>query len=229
MSAATQQTSALVPEPRASKGLLALGIVLLIAGAALSLPALFNRADRPRFAFAYLWGFSFVWSVALGCLFFVGLHHLTHAVWSVVVRRIAEMFAAPMWILAILFVPILGFAIFHEQFQLFPWMDAELMEHDHLLHGKKPYLNFPFFLIRAAAFFALWIGFAKFFIGKSLKQDCGEGGEQATARMRKISAPFMLIFAGTASFAGIDWLMSLEPRWFSTIFGVYVLSGMAVS
>ncbi len=229
MSATAQQTSALVPEPKASKGLMGIGIVLLIAGAALSLPALFNQADRPRFAFAYLWGFTSIWTVMLGCLFFVGLHHLTHAVWSVVVRRIAEMFAAPMWILAILFVPILGFAIFHEQFQLFPWMDADLMEHDHLLHGKKPYLNFPFFVIRAIVFFALWIGFTKFFVGTSLRQDAGEGGEPATARMRKFSAIFMLIFAGTITFAGIDWLMSLEPRWFSTIFGVYIFSGMVVS
>ncbi len=230
MSAQTAHTAPLVPEPRESKRLFTVALALFVVGALLSAAAYFaGDAGRVRFGFAYLWGFTFVWTVALGSLFFVALHHLAHSIWSVVVRRVAELLAAPMWLLGLLFVPVLLFALWNDQFQLFPWLNAAVVEHDHLLQGKAPYLNFTFWTIRAVAFFAIWIGFSRFFVGRSLAQDRGEGGEKSTAKMRKFAAPFMLLFAASATFAGIDWLMSLEPHWFSTIFGVYLFAGMVLS
>ena len=230
MIAQTEQTAPLVPAPRESKRLFTAALALFALGALLSAAAYFaGDANRVRFGFAYLWGFTFIWTVALGSLFFIALHHLSHAVWSVVVRRVAELLAAPMWLIALLFVPVLLFALWSDQFHLFPWLNAAEVEHDHLLQGKAAYLNFTFWTIRAVVFFALWIGFSRFFVGRSLRQDRGEGGEPSTTRMRTLSAPFMLIFAVSASFAGIDWLMSLEPHWFSTIFGVYLFSGMVLS
>ncbi|UCF32794.1 MAG: hypothetical protein JSV78_10720 [Phycisphaerales bacterium] len=219
----------LVPAPRPCGGLTRAAVVLVVIGAALSLIALFGEANRERFGFAYLWGFTFLWSLALGALFFVGLQHLTHAVWSVVVRRVGELFAGSIALVAILFIPILVFCLLFEHFPLYPWLDHAHVEHDHLLQGKQPYLNLPFFVVRAVVFFIAWIAFAAFFVGRSLRQDAGEGGVQSTLRMRKVSAPFMIVFGLTATFAGIDWLMSLEPHWFSTIFGVYVFSGMVVA
>jgi hypothetical protein len=179
--------------------------------------------------FAYLWAFSFVWAVALGALFFVGLQHLVSAVWSVAVRRVAEMFAASIWLVALLFVPVLLYCISHVGGSVYPWLDADYVAHDAILKGKQAYLNLPMFIVRAVVFFALWIVFAAYFIHGSLKQDAGSGGTRASLRMRKVSAPFMLIFGLTATFASFDWLMSLEPHWFSTIFGVYVFSGMVLT
>jgi len=134
-----------------------------------------------------------------------------------------------MWLVAILFLPVLIFCLWNDQFSLYPWLDHEHVAHDHLLQEKQVYLNLPFFAGRAVVFFALWIAFAAHFVGNSLKQDAGERGVEASLRMRKTSAPFVMIFAVTATFAGIDWLMSLEPHWFSTIFGVYVFSGMVLT
>jgi len=223
------EPSDLIPAPRSSPALTGVAAALLVVGAALSLAALASDDHRSRFAFAYLWAFTFVWGVSLGALFFVGLHHLVHAVWSVVVRRVAEMFAASMWLVAILFLPVLVFCLWHDHFSLYPWLDHDPSAHGHLLDGKRAYLNLPFFAVRAVAFFALWIAFAAYFVGNSLKQDVGEGGVSASLRMRRTSSPFILIFALTTTFAGIDWLMSLEPLWFSTIFGVYVFSGMVLT
>jgi len=201
---------------------------LTAVGAVLSAAALLMESERARFGFAWLWGVTFVWSVVLGNLFFVALQHVTRSVWSVVVRRVAEMFAAPIWVVGLLFVPVPLFTIFFGEFSLFPWADPGIVSGDHVLEGKAPYLNNTFFAIRAAIFFLLWIGFTRFFVGSSVSQD-RVGGDDATIRMRRLSAPFLLIFALTVTFASFDWLMSLEPHWFSTIFGVYVFSGMAAA
>ena len=221
----------LVAPPRAVPGLQRAAIALVAVGGLLCLIALLaGEAARVRFAFAYVWGFAFVWSVVLGSLFFVALQHVTRTVWSVVLRRSAEMWAAPMWLVAVFFVGVLMFSYMPGAFRVFPWADASIVAHDSLLEGKRAYLNLPFFTARGALFFAVWIAFATYFVGTSLKQDRGEGDPvAASAGMRKAAVPFMLIFALTATFAGIDWLMSLEPHWFSTIFGVYVFSGMVVA
>ena len=97
------------------------------------------------------------------------------------------------------------------------------------MREKAPYLNTPFFVARAAGFFLLWIAFAAFFVRHSLRQDAGQAGGEATLRMRRLSAPFLVLFGLTVTFASFDWLMSLDPHWFSTIFGVYIFSGMTVT
>ena len=104
---------------------------------------------------------------------------------------------------------------------------------DHVLEGKAPYLNVWFFVGRGLFFVMIWWAYSRFFLKGSLAQDAGglSDDERAgiTLRMRKWSAPFMLIFALTVTFAAFDWIMSLEPHWFSTIFGVYVFSGMTLT
>lgn len=205
------------------------GGILVLVGLALGVASLWDPSDRVRLGFGYLWGFSFLWTVVLGSLFFVALQHLTGAVWSVVVRRVAEMFAAPMWLVAVLFVPIVLFGLLFDQFHLFPWVNAATVEHDHLLQGKQVYLNVPFFIGRAVVYFTLWIAFATYFVGTSLKLDRKQVGAEASVSMRKVAGPFILVFAVTMTFAGIDWIMSLEPHWFSTIFGVYMFSGIVVT
>ncbi len=215
--------------PKTTNGLTRIGVFVLALGLLMCAGALLGEENRVRFGFGYIWGFSLLWMVVLGSLFFVGLQHLTHSVWSVVVRRIAEAFAAPMGLTLLLFLPIILFVVWPDMFKVFPWADSEAVHDDHILHAKEPYLNAAFFVTRAAAFFVIWILFARYFVGRSLAQDRGEGGVAASVAMRKWAAPFVPIFAVTATFAGIDWLMSLDPYWFSTIFGVYVFSGMVLS
>jgi len=103
-----------------------------------------------------------------------------------------------------------------------------LETHKHAMHAKHGYLNAPFFLVRLLIYFAVWIFLARFFFRKSVAQD--ESGDIGlTNSMRKLSAPGMILFAFTTSFASYDLIMSLEPAWFSTIFGVYYFAGCAIS
>ncbi len=222
-------TADLVPAPRTSAAISRVCIGIVALGALLSIVALFDGDSRIRFAFGYLLGFMFIWSIVIGSLFFIGLQHVTHSIWSVVIRRTAETLASPVLLLAALFVPIIIFTSLPGAFHLFPWADAAIVNGDHLLEAKAAYLNIPFFVIRAVVFFAAWIVFSRFYVGRSLQQDRGLAGVSASVSMRKLSAPFMLIFAVTATFASFDWLMSLNPHWFSTMFGVYVFGGMTVS
>lgn len=175
-----------------------------------------------RFLYSYLTSFVFFLSLSLGAFFFLPLQHLVRAGWSVVVRRIAEIMAVNMALLAILFIPILlGMSV------IFKWTDANLAAVDHLIAIKQPYLNLTFFLARALFYFAVWIGFAMFFFRNSRQQD--ESGDPAlTLRMEAWSPLAMILFALTLTFASIDWIMSLDPHWFSTIFGVYYFAGSVV-
>jgi len=215
-------------EPTVSGRALKVSFVMIAVGLILTLCALFGDGALRRLGFAWLWAAGFVWAIALGSLFFVGLQHVTRAVWSVVVRRVAEMFAASMWAVGILFIPVMLFVVIYEPFGIFPWADPEVVTGDHVLEGKRPYLNQVFFIARGVVYFLLWIGFTSYFVRRSLAQD-GGGDAAITVGMRKVSAPFLLVFALTATFASFDWFMSLDPHWFSTILGVYVFAGMTVA
>lgn len=215
-------------------GLHRAALVLLVAGGVLSLLTLFvGETPLRRFAFSYLWGFVFFWAIALGALFFVALQHLTGAVWSVVVRRPAEMFAAMLKPCLLLFIPLALLTLFGARSGLFPWAVPELVEGDALLEMKRPYLNVWFFVVRGGVFFGLWLLYARKIIGPSLAAETEGADPTATAlagtRVRGISAHFMPVFALTMSFVAIDWVMSLEPHWFSSIFPAYIWSGMTVS
>lgn len=176
-----------------------------------------------RFLFAYLLNFSYLLALALGALFFVILQHLTRAGWSVVVRRLAEGVAAVLPFLAVLAVPVvLGLH------QLYHWSHADVVAQDHLLQGKAPYLNAPFFMIRLALYFAVWTVLTRFFVSRSVAQDSTGDGETSLLLQRR-AAPAMIAFALTTTFAAFDLLMSLDPHWFSTIFGVYFFAGAVVS
>lgn len=198
-----------------SFGRIAFGIGL--AGVILCLLGYFT--DREHFFFAYLTGFAFWVSIALGALFFTMLQHLTSATWSIVVRRIAEQIAAQLPWLFLLFIPLL--LGMHE---LYHWSHAETVQSDAALQWKAPYLNISFFTIRSVLYFVIWSALALYLRRASLRLD-DSGHPDWTARMKKVSAGGMVVFALSVSLAGFDWLMSLEPHWYSTIFGVYFFAG----
>lgn len=171
---------------------------------------------------AYLTSFMFWTTVGLGGLFFILLHHLVGATWSVIIRRIVESIMSNLPIMAILFIPIIiGLP------ELYEWSTPDKVEEEalrHLLHHKAPYLNAPFFLLRAAIYFGIWTVLGTILRKASLRHD-SEPSPELIEKMRKVSGPGMLLFALSLTFAAYDWLMSLDPYWYSTIFGVYIFAG----
>jgi hypothetical protein len=200
------------------------GLVLAVVGLGGSLAlGLASEAARRQLWHSWLVGTLFALSIALGGLFFVLVHHATQAGWSVVVRRIAENAMATLPFLALLFVPLLfGMG------DLFDWSHAQAVKGDSLLLHKRPYLNVQFFVIRTVVYFAIWSALALWFGRLSRLQDA-TGDHELTRRMRRASPPALLLFALSVTFFAFDWLMSLEPAWYSTIFGVYFFAGSAMA
>lgn len=196
-------------------------IGLLVVG--LLLGAAAWKTDPERFAFSYLTGFAYVATIGLGALFFIIIQHLTKAGWSVIPRRAMEWVSGVLPVTAVLFVPVVVFA--HTLFE--HWM-GEHAQHDPMIQKKAAYLNPQFFYIRAVVFFAIWAGLWFFYWSNSRKQD-ESGDPKLTLKMQWMAPPAILLFSLSLTFAGFDWLMSLDPHWYSTIFGVYVFSGAAVS
>ena len=193
-----------------------LAVALLAAAFALG-------QGQPRQLYtSYLLSWVYFAILALGGLFFVILQHLTRAGWSVVVRRQAEAVAATMPLLALLFVPVaLGVR------EIYPWARADVA-HDHLLAHKAPWLSPGPFLLRAAVYLLLWSALGWWFWRQSRRQD-RMGALQLTRRMQAVSAPATLVFGLTLTFAAFDWIMSLAPKWYSTVFGGYLFAGLAMS
>lgn len=185
-----------------------------------------GRSGWDVFFRSYLLNWSFAFTIVMGALFFVMLQHLTRAGWSVSVRRLAEFVMGTMPLMAILFVPML-IPVMLGMEGVYKWSSAAVVEKDPLLQHKAAYLSTPFFIIRMLVYFGLWIFLARYFLGRSLEQD-RTGDPQLTLAMDRTSAWAMLAYAISFTFFSIDALMSLNPHWFSTIFGVYIFSGSVV-
>jgi hypothetical protein len=211
-----------LPEALAKKAnSIALGVT---AVGALGTAAGFAMGDmRTHTAFAYLASFTTVTSLCLGALFFVLIHHLTKAGWSVAARRHMEWIASALPVLAIFFVPVMLFShdIYHH------WMSEEA-KHDAAIHAKAAWLNPTGFYVRAGIYFVIWTALAVWFARTSRAQD-DKGDPASTAKMQAFAAPAMFLFALSLTFAAFDWLMSLDPHWYSTIFGVYIFAGGVTS
>lgn len=192
-----------------------LGMVILAIAYGIS-----GSGSQAGFMKSWLFAFLVVAAISLGALFFVILQHLVKAGWSVTVRRIAEGMAANLSWLWLLFLPIAWYVYSGQGGALFPWADAATVEHDHLLHKKAGYLNPGFWLIRAAFFFLVWGLVSRFYFSLSKRQDA-HGDVSYTNRMQRCAPIAMILYALTQTFASFDWIMSLQPKWFSTMFGVY--------
>ncbi len=178
-----------------------------------------------QFFYAYLTSYIFWVTIGLGGLFFTLLHHLVDATWSVVLRRMTESVMAALPIMLVFFIPVcLGMD------ELYHWSHAEAVAHDELLQHKSAWLNPKLFSIRTLIYFVIWFIFGHFLYKISIKQDSeGDPEQKLKEKMRQISGPGMLLFALSITFAAFDWLMSLDPHWYSTIFGVYIFAGSLLS
>ncbi len=195
----------------AALGVIGLGIALAIGG------------GTAQFYFSWLVAYLFFLSIALGAMFFVLCLAITRASWGITLRRITENVMATLPLFAALFVPIwLG------RHELYEWTRPEVVAANKLLVGKSPFLNEGFFFVRALLYFVIWSGIATYFSSQSQRQD-ETGDERVSARLRLLSAPGIMLFALSSTFAAIDWMMSLQPEWYSTMIGVYFFAGAAVA
>jgi hypothetical protein len=202
--------------------------IALIAGAAglvgAIVLALLQDGGMRHLQFSWLWACFYFVTLGLGALFFVLLQHLTRAGWSVVVRRLAEHVMSTLPFIGLLLLPLVLLTLMGNG-DLFLWAKDEVTP---LVEGKLGFLNGPFFLIRFAVYLTVWAGLARFFKKRSLAQD-SDGDAMHTVIMQRRSAPGMFLFALSLTFASFDFIMSLDPEWFSTMFGVYVFGGAFVS
>lgn len=203
---------------------IALGVGILAA--LVSLLGLFM--DRAQFFQSYLEGYMLWVGVPLGCLAVLLIHHLSGGRWGFVVRRFLEAGSRTLLPMAILFIPL----IFGMR-DLYEWTRPEVLATDEILQKKEIYLNVPFFLVRAGIYFIVWVVLS--FLAGRLTSRLDEGVDENLARRFRVIAALGLILYGlTVTFASIDWVMSLTPHWFSTIFGPVtgvgqVLSGLAMT
>ena len=212
---------------RVTSGLTVLLVGLGIVGVGAACYFGWRQGDGWRhFLHAYLTTYCFLLSLSLGGLFFVALQHATRAGWSVSVRRVAEVVGANQPCLALLFLPILVPVLLGSS-ALYSWNDSQIVAASEVLRHKAAYLDAEFFAVRAVFYFAVWGWLGRYFLSRSVAQDVS-GDPELTRKMERMSAPALLLLALTLTFASFDWLMSLEPAWFSTIFGVYFFSGAAV-
>ncbi|PYK78743.1 MAG: hypothetical protein DME38_09645, partial [Verrucomicrobia bacterium] len=198
--------------------------LLLAAGAVVGLVlCLFGALkDQPQFSFSWLFGFIYFFTLCCGCLFWTIVHHATDANWSVVVRRQLENMALLLVALFLFAIPILLL-----RHHLFDWMDIRPGK-DAALDSKRQYLNWSFFLLRAFLYFILLGGVAFLLRRFSVAQD-RDGNPRCTVWMRKIAFAGLPIFALALTFAAFDWLMGLNFRWYSTMWGPYIFAGAAGS
>ena len=202
----------------AGKGLRTVYSVAIFLGIILFALAIYK--DQARAWHSFLTSYMYWTDLALGGLFFVAIQHVTKAGWSVNIRRIAESFTA--------FLPFAAagaIGLLIGSHHLYIWFDKEVVNGDAILKGKEAYLNPTFFVIRLVVFFALWLVFSKKIIGNSLKQD-QDGDHKWTLKNVPLSIAFLLVFALSYSLFSVDTLMSLQPHWFSTIWGVYNFAGL---
>lgn len=185
-----------------------------------------------RFFRSYLMAFMFVLSLSLGALFFTILQHCVKAGWSVAIRRLAEGMASNLMWLWVFFIPIAA-AVVTNKTGLYHWMHPQ---GDDVLMNKAGYFFFPtshealadaqethvpwFWLARAVFFFGTWGLLARFYLKNSVAQDA-TGDPAITRRMEKFAPVAVGLYFITQAFASIDWVMSLSPHWFSTMFPVY--------
>ncbi len=197
-------------------------ILALVALVGLGLSTVGAFVAPQQFAYSWLFGFAFFFTLCAGCFFWTIVHHAADAEWSVVIRRQWENIAALLPIMAIFFIP-----VFLMRNYLYEWLTVPVGQ-DHLLDSKRAYLNLNFWIIRAVFFFG-YFTIASFLYRKiSVGQD-KDGNPASTLLMRKLAFVFLPLFAFALTFGAFDWLSSLNYKWFSTMWGVYIFAGAAGS
>jgi len=208
-------------DPRTTAATARLSRAALTTGIAAIAGALAYGAAHPdQFFRSYLLGFLFWNGLAVGSLAVLMLQYLTGGAWGIAIRRELEAATRTLPVGAVLFVPI----VFGMP-RLYEWTHADVLAHDELLQKKAAYLNTPFFVVRTALAFAIWILVA-FFLNRWSREQDSQGDHKATDRkLQLLSGGGLVLFALTTTWTSVDWVMSLEPHWYSTMYGVLFMVG----
>ncbi|HEU5254960.1 MAG TPA: hypothetical protein VFU28_03155 [Vicinamibacterales bacterium] len=195
---------------------------LVIGAGALLLCAVGFFLNRDQFFRAWLIGYMLWLGVALGSMGWMMIHHLSGGAWGMVVRRVWEASSRTLPLLTVLFIPVvLGLN------RLYPWTHAELMQTNEVLRHKSVYLNPTFFLARAAVYFIGWNVIAWRMTALSRAQDAGS--VEATRSMQRLSGGGLVFLALSITFVGVDWFMSLNPDFYSTMFGFLFINYLGLA
>jgi hypothetical protein len=213
-------TSYSVPAGVAGVQRLAIGVA--VVGLAL-LGVGYATANHEHFYRSYLMAFVFWSGVALGSLAWSMIHHLSGGAWGVVTRRVFEAASRTLPFMALFFLPdACGVS------ELYIWARPDVVAKDPILQFKQQYLNVSFFYVRAAIYFAIWTLLAYTLSGWSRQQDAGYD-EKRALRMQRLSGAGLVLYAITIFFMSVDWMMSIDPHWFSTIYGILFMGGQGLS
>lgn len=192
-----------------------------IFGAILCLIGFF--VDHDQFYRSYLWSYVFIVGVSLGSMAWLMLQYLTGGAWGMVIRRPAEAAARTLPLVALMFIPVLiGIP------NLYKWSHAAIVNADEVLKHKSSYLNVPFFIGRAVVYLGMW-NLIAYLLNKWSAREDAEGGVRPHSKMASISAPGLIFWAFSITFMAVDWVLSLDPHWFSTIFGMLFMVGQGLS
>jgi hypothetical protein len=198
---------------------------LVLGGVGVLLAAVGFFVSRETFLQSYLIGYMFWISLTLGSLGVLMVHHLSGGAWGMAGRRIWEAGTRTLPLMAVLFLPL----AFNLE-TLYSWARPEAAE-DHVIHLKHAYLNAPFFYVRAVLFFVIWGGLI-FLLNKWSREQDEQPAQligPQDRRFRLLSAPGLCLFVLTVTFMSVDWVMSLDPHWYSTIFGVLMIGGQGLA
>lgn len=204
-------------------GVLSLALQLPHVSWAASAPEA-SHAHDPGLWLSYLIGYIYWFHFALGGLAFLMIQYLTGGAWGVMARRVFEAAAKTILFLALLFLPLLLRGVPH----LYEWARPEAA-HDPLLQKKAAYLNVSGFTVRAIVYFAVWTLLTALLTRFSSQQDQADLPEQANRRCATVSGPGVVLYGLTITFASVDWLMSLEPHWYSSLYGGLFAAGQLLS
>jgi len=194
----------------------------IVGGVALAACVIGGVLNPSSFFQGYLMAYMFWLGVSLGCMAILMIHYLAGGRWGFAVRRLLEAATWTLPVMLLLFIPyLLGLG------KLYDWTHPQLVSRDPLLQHKHLYLNIPFFIGRAVIYFAVWIG-AAFLLNRASNEQDRHPGITTPATARVASSFGVVLYVVTMTFAGIDWVMSLEPHWFSTMYGLLLLSGQVV-
>lgn len=174
-------------------------------------------------AFSYLPAWLFWFGISVGSFALMMIHHLTSGGWGFAIRRIQETAIEALPLCALLFIPV-GLSMSH----LYPWTDAALVAHDPVLSQKTEYLNMPFFWVRFALYFAIWIFLAVKLRKHSAIQDQSPS-YAVNFRLAGYGGVGLVVYSLTVTFATVDWIMAVEPHWFSTMYGAIFMVAFSLS
>jgi hypothetical protein len=200
---------------------LAAGVIGLVGGAILGL----QSSSQAQFFYSYLVGFLLILGFSLGSLGLLMLQHLTGGHWGIIIRRPLEAATRNLWLVFVLFIPI----IFGMKHLYSAWLDAEKLKEEPLSAYQQTYLTHNGFIWRAVIYFAVWITLMLIFNHWSKQQDVNQQDRALRRRLKMLAGPGIILYVFAMSFAAIDWVMSITPHWASTIYGFLFVVGQLIS